>query len=153
MKPWHFRCPQRMKLLLVLQSYLTLCGPMNCSLPGSSVHSILQARILEWVAISYSRGSSQPRDRTWGLLGCMQILGYLSHQGSPQRKMLLIIPGLSLTQEQLIFEPLKRIHVCVHIVSTHVRTGMMLLTARIRDEAPSRVLIPLHRLTAVWPCM
>ena len=36
----------------------TLCDPMNCSLPGSSVHGISQARILEWVAISYSRGSS-----------------------------------------------------------------------------------------------
>ena len=38
--------------------------PMDCSLPGSSVHGILQARILEWVAISFSRGSSRPRDRT-----------------------------------------------------------------------------------------
>ena len=43
----------------------TLCNPMDCSLPGSSVHGILQARILEWVALSCSRGSSQPRDRTW----------------------------------------------------------------------------------------
>ena len=40
------------------------CDPVDCSLPGSSVHGILQARILEWVAISFSRGSSQPRDRT-----------------------------------------------------------------------------------------
>ena len=38
---------------------------MDCSLPGSSIHGILQARILEWVAISFSRGSSQPRDWTW----------------------------------------------------------------------------------------
>ena len=37
---------------------------MNCSLPGSPVHGILQARILEWVAISFSRGSSQPKDQT-----------------------------------------------------------------------------------------
>ena len=44
---------------------LTLCYAMDCSPPGSSVHGILQARILEWVAISFSRGSSQPRDRTW----------------------------------------------------------------------------------------
>ena len=42
----------------------TLCDPVDCSLPGSSVHGILQARILEWVAISFSRGSSWPRDRT-----------------------------------------------------------------------------------------
>jgi len=38
---------------------------MDCSLLGSSVHGILQARILEWVAISFSRGTSQPRDQTW----------------------------------------------------------------------------------------
>ena len=40
------------------------CNPMDCSLPGSSVHGILQARILEWVAISFSRESSQPRNQT-----------------------------------------------------------------------------------------
>ena len=39
-----------------------LCGAMDCSLPGSSVHGIFQARILEWVAISFSRGFSQLRD-------------------------------------------------------------------------------------------
>ena len=44
---------------------LTLCNPVDCSPPGSSVHGILQARILEWVAISFSRGSSRPRDQTW----------------------------------------------------------------------------------------
>ena len=47
----------------VTQLCLTLCNPMDCSLPGSSVHGILQARILEWVAISFSRRSSQLRDR------------------------------------------------------------------------------------------
>ena len=45
------------------QSCPTLCDPMDCSLPGPSVHEILQTRILEWVAIPFSRGSSQPRDR------------------------------------------------------------------------------------------
>ena len=48
----------------VAQSHPTLCGPMNCSPPGSSVHGILQARILEWGAVPFSRGSSQPRDQT-----------------------------------------------------------------------------------------
>ena len=48
----------------VAQPCPTLCDPMDCSPPGSSVHGILQARILEWVAISFSRGSSQPRDQT-----------------------------------------------------------------------------------------
>ena len=48
----------------VTQSCLTLCDPMDCSLPGSSIHVIFQASILEWVAISYSRRSSRPRDLT-----------------------------------------------------------------------------------------
>ena len=48
----------------VVQSCPTLCNPMDCSPPGSSVHGILQTRILEWVAISFSRESSRPRDRT-----------------------------------------------------------------------------------------
>ena len=47
----------------VAQSCLTLCNSMDYSLPGSSIHGILQARILEWVAISFSRGSSRPRDQ------------------------------------------------------------------------------------------
>ena len=55
----------------VAQSCPTLCNLVDCSLPGSSVHGILQARILEWVAISFSRGSSQPRD--WTLIS--HILG------------------------------------------------------------------------------
>ena len=55
------------------QLCLTLCDPVDCSLPGSSVHGIFQARILEWVAISYSRGSSQPRDWTW--ISCISCIG------------------------------------------------------------------------------
>ena len=51
------------------QSCLTLCNPMDCSPPGSSVHGILQARILERVAISSSRGSSQPRN--WTRVSCI----------------------------------------------------------------------------------
>ena len=51
--------------VLVTQSCLNLCDPMDCSLPVSSVHGISQARILEWVAIPFSRGSSRPKDRTW----------------------------------------------------------------------------------------
>ena len=50
--------------VLVAQSCLTLCNPMDCSPPGFSVHGILQARILEWVAIPFSRESSRLRDRT-----------------------------------------------------------------------------------------
>ena len=48
----------------VSQSSLTLCDPVDCTPPVSSVYGILQARILEWVVIPFSRGSSQPRNRT-----------------------------------------------------------------------------------------
>ena len=51
--------------MLVAHSCPTLCDTMDCSLTDSSVHGILQARILEWVAIAFSRGSSQPKDWTW----------------------------------------------------------------------------------------
>ena len=50
--------------VLVAQLCPTLCNPMDCSPRGSSVHGILQARILEWVAVPFSRGSSRPRDQT-----------------------------------------------------------------------------------------
>ena len=55
---------RRMAHCLAAKSCLTLCEPKNCSLPGSSVHGISPVRILEWVAISFFRGSSQPRDRS-----------------------------------------------------------------------------------------
>ena len=55
------------------QSCLTLCDPVAYSPPDSSSHRILQARMLEWVAISYSRGSSQPRNRT--CLSCICFIG------------------------------------------------------------------------------
>ena len=69
---------------LVAKLCLTLCNPKDCSLPGFSVHGISQARILEWVAISFSRGSSQPRD--WTHVSCIgrRILYQLNHQGSPK---------------------------------------------------------------------
>ena len=53
----------------VAQSCLTLRDSMDCSLPGSSIHGILQASVLEWGAMSFSRGSSRPRDRT--LVSCV----------------------------------------------------------------------------------
>ena len=57
----------------VAQPCLTLWDPMDCSLPCSSVHGIFQARVLEWVAISFSKGSSPPRDQT--------LISYISHIG------------------------------------------------------------------------
>ena len=52
----------RKAAVLVTQLCPALCDPMDCNPPGSSFHGILQARTLEWVAISFSRGSSWPRD-------------------------------------------------------------------------------------------
>ena len=58
--------------VLVAHLCLTLCNPTDCSMLDSSVHGILQAKILEWVAVSFSRGSSQPKDETWvSCVSCM----------------------------------------------------------------------------------
>ena len=69
-----------------LQSCLTLCNPMDYSLPDSSVHGILQARILEWAAMPSPRGSSLPRDQTCTTyISCIdqQVLYHWHHLGSP----------------------------------------------------------------------
>jgi len=72
---------QSLYCVLVAQLCPTLCDSMDYSPSRSSVHGVLQARVLEWVAIPFSRGSSQPRDRTC-LLHCRQIPYHLNHQGS-----------------------------------------------------------------------
>ena len=65
---------------LVVQSCLTLCYPMDCSLPGSSVHRIFQVRMLEWVAITYSRGNFLIQgSNLLCLLHCRRILHLVSH--------------------------------------------------------------------------
>ena len=70
---------------LISKSYLTLCDPMDCKPPGSSVHGISQAIILGWIAVSFSRESFQPRGWNWVscLLHCRQILYWPSHYGIP----------------------------------------------------------------------
>ena len=67
-----------------LQLCLTLCDPVDHSPPDCSVHGILQKKILEWVAMPSSRGSSQPRGSNLGLPHCRRILYHLSYQGSPR---------------------------------------------------------------------
>ena len=69
--------------VLATQSSLTLCDLVDCSSPGSSIHGILQARTLEWVAISFSRGSSQPRNPTQVSCVDRQTLYGLNNQGGP----------------------------------------------------------------------
>ena len=73
------------KCVLVAQSCPALCDPVDCSPPGSSVHGILQAKILEWVAMPSSRGSSWPRDQTCiSYVSCIgrRVLYHYQHLGS-----------------------------------------------------------------------
>ena len=72
------------KEIEVTQSCPTLWDTIDCNLPGYPVHGIFQAKVLEWVAISFSRGSSRPRHMNPGLPHCRQTLYHLSHQGSPK---------------------------------------------------------------------
>ena len=103
----------------LLHSCLTLCDPIDCSSPGSSVHGILQARILGWVAISFSRGSSRSRDRThvscigkW-ILYCWATRKAKKASSSLKEKAVLIfwLPSLARTEllpfELLPFLPMK----------------------------------------------
>ena len=85
----------------VAQSCPALCDPMDCSPPGSSVHLISQARLLEWTAISFSRGSSRPRDQTQVCLPQWQVLYHLSHQGSPSKHLKSFRSELSYCAHQL----------------------------------------------------
>ena len=99
-----YHCPQSSSTLWkwenVTQSCPTLCDPMDCSPPGSSVHGILQARILEWVAILFSRASS--RSRGWTQVSCTAggFINRLSHQGMHLCKSLSVMPD---TLESKIF--------------------------------------------------
>ena len=78
-------CQKCCRACLVAQACPTLSDPMDCSLPGSSVHGILQARILEWVASLFSRGLFPTQGSNPGVLPCRWILYYPSHQGSLKR--------------------------------------------------------------------
>ena len=80
---WIYLVKYNMWVSEVAQSCLTFCCPMDYSLSGSSVHGILQARILEWVAISFSQGIFLTQGSNPGLPHYRQMLYHLSHQGSP----------------------------------------------------------------------
>jgi len=80
----------------LLQLYSTLSNPMDCSLPGSSVYGILQARVLEWIAISSSRRSLWPRD--WTCISCISCVGRrVSLSLAPLGK-----PGVTMIQFSLV---------------------------------------------------
>ena len=79
--------------MLSRQSCPTPCDPMDCTLPGSSVRGILQARILEWDAISYARGSFQPRTRTW--VSCIASR-FLTDLAMKERKIVKLLSRVQL---------------------------------------------------------
>ena len=77
------------------------CDPMDCSLPGSSVHGILQAKILEWVAISFSRESSRFRNQTWA--SC--IAGFIQLDTRFKKKKCYIPQPVKLNIQQYYLSP------------------------------------------------
>ena len=95
----------RKGMVLLAPLCLTPCDPMDQSPPGSSVHGILQARILEWVGIPFSRGSSWTQGSKPSFPHCRQILYYLSHKGSQK-----ILPAMLDTQLRSLFweDPLEK---------------------------------------------
>ena len=103
----HFCCNYYTIVSDVAQLCLTLCNPMDCSLPGSSVHGIFQAIVLEWIATSFSRGSSQHRDQMVKPLSTMQEtwVRSLGREGPWRRKWqstLVLLPGKSHGQRSLV---------------------------------------------------
>ena len=80
---------ENVSVCTVAQLYLSLCDPMECRQPGISVHGIFQVRILEWVAISYPRGSSQPKDRTH--ISCTSCI---APPGKPLPRLYILLASL-----------------------------------------------------------
>ena len=69
----------------------TLCSPVECTLPGSFVHRTLQARVLEWVAVPSSRGSSQPRDQTYVSHTCLRWQADSLPRAPPEKPKLCLV--------------------------------------------------------------
>ena len=135
----------------VAQSCPTLCDPIDYSPPGSSIHGIFQARVLEWVAISFSKGSSLHRDRTQTLPHCWQTLYHLSHQGSPSAGECLcdlfirkIVPGVPNWFASLVWQ-YPGIISHFSVLRSHVIWGGISLATKLKVlEARYHVHSPLH---------
>ena len=101
---WYLLSPMKESESEVAQSCPTLCNSMNCSVPCSSIHGIFQARILEWVAVSFSRGSSWPRDRTW----VSHIAGRLCTTCATRKVLLSLINEQNISQDKDLIKPFPR---------------------------------------------
>ena len=88
-----------------LWSRPTLCDPGGCSPPGSSVHGILQARILGWVAISFSRGSSQPRDQTQ--ISCIVGTFFTAEPPGEAQRCSVHIQSYDMVKKEIIQPPMR----------------------------------------------
>ena len=101
----------------VAESRPTLCNPMDCNLPGSSVHGILQARILEWVAISSSRGSSQSGDQTCVSMSPALAGGSLPLRQAGKPTRYRVWPKQQRTTKAKVYQPLLRvIYIYMHLI-------------------------------------
>ena len=115
---------------LIARSCPTLCDPMDCSPPGSSVHGILQAGILESVAIPSSRGSSQFRDRTHVSYVAGRLLSEPPgsedmYENLPPRRELRLVCGMYLSREVCFLTPyflygfnffVMRMYLCINVI-------------------------------------
>ena len=129
----------------------SLCDPIDCSLPGSSVHGVFQARILEWVAISSSRGSSQPSDRTPHLLHQQAESLPLCRQVSP---LWVFIPCYSVTV--LLGVSTKQV-IKLKVLLTELLTDAIMVKPQIiktlNNKQPNLPTVgKLLKLRTVWPC-
>ena len=113
---------------LITKSYLTLCDTMDCSSPGSSVHGIFQARILEWVAISFSRGSSYPGIKPMSPTLAGRLYHWATRKANTVQKSLYSVQFSSVAQSCLtLWDPMNHImpglpihHQILESTQTHV---------------------------------
>ena len=124
----------------VTQSCPTLCDPTDCCLPGSSVHGILQERILEWVPIPLSRGSSWPRNWTWVSCTVSGFFTVWATREAPHQKSWLYLELINFSAEKI-----KKIQFSVVLV---ISQG---LNSQMRPAAPvwtasSEIIVPVYLL-------
>ena len=140
---------------------LSLCYSMDCSLPGSSVHGILQAGILEWIAVPFSRGSSQPRNQTWSPTLQVDSLS-AEPQGKPKNTgvdSLSLLQQIFLTQGSnlhLLSQQVDSLPLC-HLGSPFRKSALpilaLLLFSRITSDQslnPSGPNLPFYFKEKVW---
>ena len=131
-------------MCLVAQSCPNLCNPIDCSCQAPLFMGILQARILEWVVMPSSTGSSQPRDGIPGLPPCRQIVYWLSHQGSPSRWIQYIIYYINciVLHVKTNFGMLKTVHQVLSVQFSSVTQSCSTLCDPMNRSTPG---LPVHQ--------